>query len=133
MLPKLATPDRGPLENVGRRGASRLRLSIPARLITTCETQMCVLLDLSRTGARIGLARPLNEGASGYLRIEGMEMFVTAIRRTAGIDGGTNGLAFDLPIAHDAVVAMRHYAASFERRKREDLRDQVRRWVTGCN
>jgi len=62
-----------------------------------------------------------------------MEMFVTAIRRTAGIDGGTNGLTFDLPISHDAVVAMRHYAASFERRKREDLRDQVRHWVTGCN
>ncbi len=94
---------------------------------------MCVLLDLSRTGARIGLAHPLDEGACGYLRVENMEMFVTAIRRSAGIEGGINGLAFDQPIAHEAVVAMRHYAATFERRKREDLRDLVRCWVAGRN
>lgn len=124
-------PDPHAPSHVGRRSAARLRLAIPVRFMTTYETQACVLLDLSRSGARIGLTNPLNPGASGYLLVTRMEIFAAVVRRISGAVGGINGLEFDLPISDDAVIAVRRHAETFEFCQRAALRDQVRRWVTG--
>jgi hypothetical protein len=116
---------------IGRRGAPRLRLGIPARLVSTRTTKPCILLDLSRTGARIGLERPLAAGELVYLRVAGLEMFAEVIRSTRGDSGGINGLGFDEPLSDAAVLAVRRHAETFEQRERAALRDQVRRWVSG--
>ncbi len=115
----------------GRRGAARLRLAIPVRLVSTHATESCILLDLSRSGARIGLAQPLPEGACLYLRIARLEVFAEVVRRHVGESGGLNGLAFDVPLSDAAVLAVRQHAETFEQRQRDKLRDQVRRWVSG--
>lgn len=115
----------------GRRAAARLRLSIPARLMTIYETQNCILIDLSQTGARIGLAAPMALGSGGFLKIGPLEVFGEAVRRMPKHGGGVNGIAFDLPLSPAAVLAVRHHAETFQRVEREVLRDQVRRWVTG--
>lgn len=116
---------------VGRRGAARLRLAIPVRLISTHATESCVLLDLSRSGARIGLAHPLPEGACLYLRVARFELFAEVVRRQIGEGGGLNGLVFDEPLDEATVLAVRRHAETFEQRQRDVLRDQVRRWVRG--
>lgn len=116
---------------VGRRGAARLRLGIPVRMMSTHGTATCVLLDLSRSGARIGLADPLPEGACLYLTIGQLELFAEVVRRHCGEGGGVNGLALDEPLAEDAVLAVRRFAEGFAERERHALRDQVRRWVSG--
>lgn len=116
---------------VGRRGAARLRLAIPVRVISTRGIATCVLLDLSRSGARIGLASPLPVGACLYLAIDRLELFSEVMRRHCGEGGGVNGLAFDDLLPDDAVLAVRHFAESFAEREREAMRDQVRRWVSG--
>jgi hypothetical protein len=116
---------------IGRRGAPRLRLGIPARLVSTRATNPCILLDLSRTGARIGLERPLVPGELAYLRVAGLEMFAEVIRSMRGDSGGINGLAFDEPLSDAAVLAVRRHAETFEQRERAALRDQARRWVNG--
>jgi hypothetical protein len=118
---------------VGRRKAARLRLSIPVRLITVWETQAGVLLDISCTGARIGLHRPLAIGAGGYLRIDTIEAFAEVVRRAEGSGGGINGLAFDEPLPLETVLAIRRHAEGFERTQRAALREQVRKWVTGAS
>lgn len=116
---------------VGRRSAPRLRLAIPARLVLIHATKNCVLLDLSRSGARIGLEEPLIPGARLFLQIAGFDLFAEVVRRDLGEGGGINGLAFDEPISDAAVLMVRHFAESFEQHERNALRDQVRRWVSG--
>lgn len=93
-----------PLVKAGRRGAPRLRLSIPAKLITVSETRRCVLLDLSRTGARIGLAKPLDLAEAGFLRFADLEVFGCVIRKEKGM----NGLEFDVELSDEDVLATRH-------------------------
>ena len=115
----------------GRRGAARLRLAIPVRIVSTHATQTCILLDLSRTGARIGLAEPLAPGMCLYLKIAQFEVFAEVIRRDLGEGGGINGLAFDETLPDATVLAVRQHAEGFEQRQRESFRDQVRRWVSG--
>ncbi|PKP96705.1 MAG: hypothetical protein CVT76_06180 [Alphaproteobacteria bacterium HGW-Alphaproteobacteria-15] len=126
----LSSPSGAP-DTFGRRAAARLRLAIPARIMTVYETHNCILLDLSQTGARIGLARPLAVGDGGYLMVAQFEVFGEVVRRKLGAGGGVNGIAFDDPVSHATVLAVRHHAETFERAQREALRDQVRCWVTG--
>ena len=117
----------------GRRAAARLRLAIPVRMMATHATQTCVLLDLSRTGARIGLAEPLAPGELLYLRILRLDAFAEVVRHHLGESGGVNGVVFDEPLSDEVVLAVRRHAETFEQRERDTLRDQVRRWVSGEN
>jgi hypothetical protein len=116
-----------PLVNVGRRKAPRLRLSIPARLVTISETRKCILLDVSRGGAQIGLRQPLAEGEAGFLRFAGFELFGCIVRRAAGF----NGLEFDDGLSDHNVIAIRRYAEAYDAGERDELRDAARAWVSG--
>ena len=129
--PLACVPDTVAPAQTGRRGAARLRLAIPVRIVSTRATQDCILLDLSRSGARIGLVDPLAPGMCLYLLVAGLEVFAEVVRRDSGIDGGINGLVFDEPLPDVAVLAVRQHAETFEQRQRESLREQVRRWVSG--
>lgn len=100
-------------------------------MLTVYETQHCILLDLSQTGARIALAMPLAIGDGGYLKVGQFEVFGTAVRCHRGTGGGVNGIEFEPPLSHAAVLAVRHHAETFQQRERDALRDQVRCWVTG--
>lgn len=117
----------------GRRAAPRLRLAIPARFVSIYSTQRCVLIDLSRTGARMALAAPVAPGQPGYLEIDRMEIFGTIVRAQHAGEMAVNALSFDDPIAQAAVLRIRAFAEGLEARTQMALRDQVRRWVTGEN
>ncbi|MEM1196976.1 MAG: PilZ domain-containing protein [Pseudomonadota bacterium] len=116
-----------PLRNVGRRRAARLRLSIPARLITVSETRRCVLLDVSRNGAQIGLRKPLEEGEAGLLQFSRFETFGCAVHQ----DRGLNGLEFDVELSDADVLEIRGYAENYAADKRADLMNEARAWVMG--
>jgi hypothetical protein len=116
---------------IGRRAAARLRLAISARFVSIHTTQACILLDLSRLGARIGLTSPIAEGQSGYLEVARFAVFGTVVRTDHGNGGGINAIAFDDPMSGPQVLEIRRFAEDFESRERDALRDQVRRWVSG--
>ncbi len=116
---------------VGRRAAARLRLAIPARFVSIYSTQNCILLDISRTGARLALASPLAESQSGFVAFAHFELFGSIVRADHGADGGANALSFDDPITEANVLDVRRFAEGFERRERLAVRDLVRRWVAG--
>jgi hypothetical protein len=133
-MPQLAVaPADDVPASIGRRATARLRLSIPARMVSIFATCDCILIDLSRSGAQIALAEPLALGESGYLVLGRHEAFVEVVRRTVSAEGGVNGLAFDAPLSDQDVLAVRHYAESIEQFHRRALRKQVRKWVTGEN
>ena len=119
--------DLSSLKNVGRRSAPRLRLSIPARLVSLSETRRFVLLDVSRTGAQISLPKPLAVGEAAFLSFAGFEVFVSVMR--AG--NGHNGLEFDIEMSDADILATRQYAESYEADERRALMEEVRAWVTG--
>ncbi len=116
---------------IGRRAAARLRLAIPARFVSIYSTQNCILLDISRTGARLALASPLAEHQSGIVTFAQFELFGSIVRADHGADGGANALAFDDPITEADVLDVRRFAEGFELYERHALRDLVRRWVAG--
>jgi len=120
-----------PAAPIGRRGAPRLRLSIPARLVTLTDSPRCILVNLSRTGARIGLQEPLHERAEVILTVAGLDQFGWVVSCEKGPNGGTNGIKFEAPLSDDAVLAMREYAESIEDEENWALRKEVREWVTG--
>ena len=131
LLPFGHAPASDDAAAIGRRAAPRLRLAIPARFVSIYSVQPCVLLDISRTGARMALGDPLARGKSGFVEIARMEIFGEVVRMERGIDGGVNALAFDEAITTAQVLEIHHFAEDFALREHRALRDRVRRWVTG--
>ncbi len=115
----------------GKRAAPRLRLSLPARLQTMYDTRRGILLDLSKTGAQIGLEEPLREGASAILELQGIDQFGTVVRSGQGVNGGVIGLKFDHPLGEADVLAIRRYSDTYEESEMRALRNEARAWVAG--
>jgi len=107
-----------------RRGKARLRLGIPADLLTLHGRTRVTLLDLSETGARL---RYDGEGISdGVLEWLDHEAFGAVVRQT----GDEVGLRFDEPIEQDCVLETRErlpLIASSE----DSLMRFAREWVRG--
>jgi hypothetical protein len=116
-----------PLENIGRRAAPRLRLSIPARITTLFSIKRCVLIDLSQSGAQIGIERPMPVGEPVMLKVADLEQFGEVVRGGPG----TNGIAFDDRLSHEDVLDIRRFSESMEYREREQLWAEARAWVHG--
>ncbi|MFM7348103.1 MAG: hypothetical protein ACKO01_01285 [Erythrobacter sp.] len=108
-----------------------MRLAIPGRFVSLCDTQNCIVLDLSGTGARLALARPVGCGQHGYVAVANFELFGSVVRIEHGRRGGLNAMTFDEPIDKAQVIAIRHFAEGFADREKAALREQVRRWVSG--
>ena len=116
---------------IGRRGAARLRLSIPAKLVSLYDTHRCILIDLSSTGAQIGLEKPMEIEQKSFLQIAGLELFCEVVRCNFGANGGVNGLVFDPALEDEDVLAVRRYAESYQDDEVRALRSEVRAWVDG--
>ncbi|MEM1052748.1 MAG: PilZ domain-containing protein [Pseudomonadota bacterium] len=116
---------------VGRRGAPRLRLSIPAQFISLYGTFRCILIDLSCSGAQLGFAEPLDKGETGFLHIGGLEVFCEVVREAKGPNGGMNGLLFDPELANADVLQVRHFAEQYAEHELRRLRSEVKDWVNG--
>ncbi|EAQ27716.1 hypothetical protein NAP1_08987 [Erythrobacter sp. NAP1] len=129
LLRKAYAPD-DPIQ-VGRRGAPRLRLAIPAKLVSRYDTRRCILVDLSLTGAKVSLQDPLAKGEDALLQVGTLEPFGEVVRCQKGVHGGTVGLSFDPPLREADVLGVRAFAERYEEDEVRALRAEVRRWVTG--
>lgn len=116
-----------PIPNTGRRSAPRLRLSLPARLITIDGNQPCILLNLSRSGAQVALFEALRTGESAVLRCASIDVFGDIVRCEIGL----NALRFETELRDENVLAIRRYADSYAENERRSLVETARNWVTG--
>lgn len=116
-----------PFAKIGRRGAARLRLSIPARLVSLYEAHRCIVLDLSRSGARVSLDHPLDIGDGAFLHLGEIDHFASVVRQSEG----ANGLEFDVPLTEEQVLSVRQYAEGFEAQVKREWRERARDWVMG--
>ncbi len=110
--------------SAGRRRHSRLRVHLPARLITLDGTLPATLLDLSFRGGKVVLGTDiLRRGASAVLSWGPFEAFCTvAWTRSCGLD-------FDTPLQPQILIATRDLADATP--KVDASRVAARSWVTG--
>ena len=114
--------------HAGRRRHSRLRVCLPARLITLDGTLTVTLLDLSFRGAKVvGNAPSLKRGASAVLTWGAFEAFCPL----AWIDGDLCGPDFDAPLKPRVLIATRDLADASPRV--DARRVAARDWVSGLN
>ena len=116
---------------VGRRGAARLRLSLPAKLVSLYATHRCILIDLSCTGAQVGLEDPLDKNETAFLQIADAELFCEVVRKAQGSNGGINGVLFDPPLVDQDVLDMRAFADTYQAEVLRGFKAEVKDWVDG--
>lgn len=114
-------------EKIGRRSAARLRLSAPAKLQTTLHTFDCMLVNISQTGARIAIERPLEVGEFAILKCAQLEEYADIVR--SGF--GHNGLRFDQPLSQEQILAIRAHSEDVGLHERSSFRREVQNWVAG--
>lgn len=91
----------------GRRRHSRLRVHLPARLITLGGTFPVILLNLSFSGARVMIGSgAVSQGGSAVLNWGAFEAFCTV----AWAANGHCGLDFDEPLHPQVLLATRDLA-----------------------
>lgn len=112
----------------GRRGRSRLRVRLPAKLQTRTETSRVILIDLSTTGARIASNSLPKVGTEAMLHWDRYEAFGEVV----WAEGVQFGLSFDDPISEEDVLATRELDDVARLPQDEELlRRAAREWVEG--
>lgn len=112
----------------GRRGNGRLRVRLPARLVTRTDTWHVILSDLSMRGARVITGRRMEPGQEAVLEWSGFDAFGEVV----WCDGERCGLSFLDPIEEPTLIATRDLDdLSRLPRDRELLRQVARNWVDG--
>ena len=93
--------------SAGRRRHSRLRVHLPAKLITLDGTLSATLLNLSFSGAKLLLGtKVVPPGSSAVLNWGAFEAFCTV----AWVAGGHCGLDFEEPLQPEVLIATRDLA-----------------------
>ena len=110
---------------VGRRISARLRLFLPATLVTLHGHQNCWIENLSRSGARLANAAPPPVGSYGVVKVQDIENFGKVVWRSAN----RFGLAFDQLLTQQQLVALRHFSEAYPEIARKRDQEEVRQWV----
>ena len=111
----------------GKRYFSRARLNLPARLVTFNGTSDCVLIDLSRSGAKLGASECPRVGSMVVVEGLPIELFGTVRWAISGLFG----FEFDAPLPLDRVIALRYYADDEAERQKQAQLTYARNWVEG--
>lgn len=114
--------------HAGRRKRSRLRVRLPARLVTRCDTQSVVLCDLSLHGAQVTTKNPLKLGSEAVLEWSGFEAFGEVV----WCSGDRCGLSFFDDITPQMLLDTRDLdTVAHLPRDRDMARQTARQWVEG--
>ena len=112
----------------GRRRRSRLRVRLPARLITLCETYNTILVDVSLLGAKVRVDAQLRQGSDAILEWNGHEAFGEVV----WCQRGFCGIAFFEAIPAGLLLATRELDETAQLPQEQELvRQTARQWVEG--
>ncbi len=113
--------------DTGKRYFSRARLNLPARLVTFNGTTDCTLIDLSRSGAKLGARECPKVGSMVVVEGLPLELFGTVRWSVTGLFG----FEFEAPLPLERVVSLRYYADDEAERQKQATISYARNWVTG--
>jgi PilZ domain len=86
----------------GGRHFNRLHLGVPASLVLTHETRTCLIDDISSTGARLRIARPVAQHQTALLTFHELRLFSVVM----WCRGGECGLRFERPLEREDMQGM---------------------------
>ena len=114
--------------HVGRRRDSRLRLSVPGRLITLTGTHKVVLRDISQSGAKLVLPEEVQQGEDGVLEWLEFETFGTIVWKKKDLAG----MAFDEAVPTPVLIATREtFDSRAFKTHEQEAREQAADWYLG--
>lgn len=115
---------------IGRRGRSRVRVYLPARIIAVDGTQTGTLLDISLTGVQLKLTRALRNRAEVLVQFDRYELFGTVV----WTDSDRCGVDIDEGVPSAVVLAARARHDEMMRAGGwSPEREAARRWVNGTH
>lgn len=123
----MGAEDPNALARCGRRASPRLRLRLPALMITLDGQGPAVLENISATGARIQSRFALHQGSSCVLRMPGLELFADV----AWCAHGRCGLTFEHPLSQAELLRLRSLDAQALPSERDTSKDWARAFVSG--
>ena len=100
---------------------------MPGKLVTIYETRPCIIVNLSRTGAQVGLEKPLPAGEAAILELAEKEHFANVVWR----EHGSNGLEFEVPLTDEQVLEARDLTDRLDELERRRLRKVAHEWISG--
>jgi hypothetical protein len=116
------------IAGTGKRRHARLRVRLPAKLITLDGEFRVVLCDLSTGGARVGKPGLFLAGGEAVLLWDRFEVFGTL----AWCRSGLFGVHFEAPIAKEWVMATRELDSATRLPDDDELnRQAAREWIVG--
>ena len=116
-----------PLPETGKRYFSRARLNLPALLVTFNGTSRCTLIDLSRSGAKLGASECPKVGSMVVVEGLPVELFGTVRWAISGLFG----FELEAPLPLEQVVSLRYYADDEAARQKQAQLTYARNWVQG--
>jgi len=113
---------------IGRRRDSRLRVEVPARLVTLSGHHNASLCDLSQSGAQFRTSTELKCGEEGVLTWLDFETFGQLV----WVRNGFAGMEFDELIVPDALIQTRDRADYGLAKSEERIEyERARNWFRG--
>ena len=109
----------------GNRRFNRLRLGVPAVLSLPQGKVDCLIDDISATGARLRLARPLPAGTAALLVFHQLEAFGALV----WFHNGECGQRFDRPLDPEDMQGMLWITENRELYERICRADMIEAWV----
>lgn len=113
--------------HIGRRANARARMCLPVKLMFPDRTCTCILENLSSGGARIHIDPAPRLGSGAFLQCADIELFCTVV----WTHGAKSGLAFDMPLSKDVVVAVRTFADNYANIAQAEMQREANGWVEG--
>lgn len=111
----------------GRRGHPRLRLQLPAQLITLDGRGPAIVENVSATGAGIRTRMALRPGASCILRLPGLELLADI----AWCAGDRCGMMLERELSQQELLAMRNFDPRVLPTDQDTSKDWARNFVNG--
>lgn len=116
-----------PIE-AGRRSHSRLRVRLPARLVTVTGARELILFDLGQFGARLLISEPIAPGISAMLYWGAFEAF----GQVAWCRSGYCGVSFEEELAAKTLIATRDLDDVAHLHRADDMdRRAAKAWSQG--
>ncbi len=115
------------LVSCGRRASPRLRLRLPAHLITLEGQGPALLENISATGARVASRLGVRAGTSCVVRVQGLELFADV----AWSINDRCGLVFERPLTQQQLLKMRELEGVPTQNERSARQEWARRFVEG--
>lgn len=123
----MADQDPSTLASHGRRASPRLRLNLPAQLITLDSRGPALLENISATGARIASRLVVRPGSSCVVRIAGLELFADI---TWAISDRC-GILFESPLTEQQLLTLRELNGLPVKNEKTARKEWAQRFVEG--